>query len=114
MITLQVPTPLYKDNYLLLPVNTGRRSYTITSDSLKAPCKIPIYYLEDISEDMLLVPVYEHAGLVICIDVYNKLRFYIENIEHLRYSPVLVTTNNLIALSTKPTDPMNEMLVFQE
>jgi hypothetical protein len=109
-----VPTPLYKDNYLLLPLNAGRRSYTVTGNNLNSHLKIPIYYLEDISEDMLLVPVYEHAGLVICIDVYNKLRFYIENIEHLRYAPVIVTTNNLIALSTKPTDPMNEILVFQE
>lgn len=75
---------------------------------------IPILYTEDISPDMLLVPVYTHAGIDICIDVNRKFNFYLGNLDHFSPNQIIVGIQDLVGLSTKPTDPMNEMLVFQE
>lgn len=75
---------------------------------------IPILYVEDISPDMLLVPVYSHAGIDICIDVNQRVNFYLGNLDFLSPNQVIVSTRDLVGLSSKPTDPMNEMLVFQE
>jgi len=97
----------------LLPVNTGRKTYTVTGNNLNSHTRIPIYYLGDIDSDMLLVPVYEHAGLVICVDINNRIRKLVENITYFQHTVLLFSTNDLIALSTHPV-AQDEILVFQE
>lgn len=114
MITLQVPTPLSRNNYLLVPNDTStRKRYMSVVSAQETGIIIPILYVEDITPDMLLVPVYSHAGIDICIDVNNRYNFYLGNLDYLNPKQVLVSTRDLVGLSTHPV-AQDEILVFQE